>query len=296
MGALISNHPRVNFARLIRKIQPTASELKKARSYSISCRKRINKSFDLKKYKGIGSHSRNVAIRHYSDLDFLVLLSRNEAKWAGKIINSNTLLSKISQDLNDRYINTNIRKDGQAIVVKFGGGQNSMDIVPALFKGFQDRWPVYWIADGSGDWLETSPEGHNLYLKKANVKSGGKLCKTAQIIRYWKYCRSNSIPISSFYIDLMLANSEICIGVKSYTEIIYNFFNLMKEHNSRGIRDPMGIAGVIKAANTTAQLNTINSIIDYSYSHSKIALFLENVKDYKGANEQWDIVFNHDFI
>ena len=134
MASIVYNNPRVNIARLIKKIQPTSSELKKARSYSLSCRKRLNKSFDLKKFKGIGSHTRDAAIRHYSDLDFLVVLSRNEVKWAGKIINSNTFLSKVSQDLNDRYINTTIRKDGQAVVAKFSSGQNSMDIVPAFLK------------------------------------------------------------------------------------------------------------------------------------------------------------------
>ena len=194
MASIVYNNPRVNIARLIKKIQPTSSELKKARSYSLSCRKRLNKSFDLKKFKGIGSHTRDAAIRHYSDLDFLVVLSRNEVKWAGKIINSNTFLSKVSQDLNDRYINTTIRKDGQAVVAKFSSGQNSMDIVPAFFKGFHSKWPVYWIADGDGDWLQTSPEAHNSYIKIENRKSGGKLYKAAQIIRYWKYCRSNPVP------------------------------------------------------------------------------------------------------
>jgi len=294
--ALINNNPKTNFIRLLKKIQPTAGELAKAGSFSFSCKKRLTKSFDLKKFQKIGSHSRGAAIKLYSDLDFLVILARNNAKWAGKIVNSNTFISKISQDLNDRYVKTGVRKDAQAVVVNFGRGQNSMDVVPGFFKGFKGKYPIYSIPNGGGGWIETSPEAHNGYIKNANTSSRSKLVKVAQLIRYWKHCWANPVPLSSFYVDLLLANSGICDGVKSYPYIMYEFFKLMHERECRGLRDPLGISGVIYAVQTNNQSKVLVSAIDKSLGHAQAAILAEIDKKNIEANRQWDMAFNHGFI
>jgi|GEM_PF-768054 len=294
--ALESHNPRMNFGRLIRKVQPTEGELKKAKSFSLSCRKRLTKSFDLKKFQRIGSHSRCAAIKLHSDLDFLVILARNEAKWAEKIVNSDTFIKKVSQDLNGRYVHTVVRKDKQAIVINFGRGQNSMDVVPGIFKGFDNKHPVYWIPDGIGNWIETSPEAHNSFIREENIRSGQKLTKVAQLIRYWKHCRSTSIPISSFYVDLLLASSGVCIGVKSYPEIMCQFFKLMADRGCRGLRDPLGISGVIYAVQTDNQAKVLVSAIENSLEHARKAILADNSKRFVEANNQWSIVFNHEFL
>lgn len=288
----------MNYGRLIRKIQPLDSELVKARSFTGSCKKRLAKSFNLKKFQRIGSHARGSAIKLWSDLDFLAVLSRNEAKWAGNVVNSNTFINKVSQDLNSRYVQTVVRKDQQAVVINFGRGQNSMDIVPGIFKDFQDKKPIYSIPDGDGDggWIDTSPEAHNAYIRKENLRSVGKLKKVGQLIRYWKYTRATPIPLSSFYIDLLLASSGICAGVKSYPYLMYEFFKLMSDRECRGLRDPIGIARVVYPVQTTNQANMLVTAIDNSLAHARSAVIAENKKDYLEANRQWNIVFNHGFI
>jgi len=298
MPPRISLHPRLNFAKLLNEIQPTAGELKKAQSYALSCRKRLNQSFDLKAFKMIGSHARKDAIRHYSDLDFMVVLATNERKWGERNITSTTLTQRVAQDLDSRYVSTDVRRDKQAIVVSFGGGQNSMDVVPAVFYGFnkEHKKPVYHIPDGYGEWLETSPDAHNSYILRASSRSRGKLAKVSQLVRYWKNCRAKAIPISSFYISLLLANSNICTGAKSYPEIIHEFFKLMKQRECRGIRDPVGIAGNIYAVQTQAQGKSLINAIDKAYQHSAKALQAENAKDFSSANQQWNLVFNRNFI
>lgn len=293
---LINHNPKMNFGRLLGKIKPTEGELAKARSFTTSCKTRLAKSFNLKKFQRIGSHARQTAIKLRSDLDYLAVLARNEAKWGDRIVNSNTFINKVSQDLNSRYVQTVVRKDQQAVVINFGSGQNSMDVVPAFFKGFQDKKPVYFIPDGNGGWLETSPEAHNAYIRKENLRSGEKLKKVGQLIRYWKYTRSTPIPLSSFYVDLLLASSGICTGVKSYPYIMYEFFKLMSERECRGLRDPLGIAGVVYAVQTTNQAKTLVSSVENSLDHARRAIIAENNKDFIEANRQWNIVFNQGFI
>ena len=290
--------PRTNFSRLLVSIQPTEGELSKAKSFATSCRKRLNSSFDLRSFKIIGSHARNEAIRRYSDLDYMAALSKNEAKWGGKIINSDTLTKKVAQDLNGRYVQTSIRRDAQAVVLSFVGGGHSMDVVPALFHRFdmQSKRPVYHIPDGQKGWIETSPEAHNVFIRRANASSQGKLVKTSQLIRSWKHSRSQAIPISSFYISLFLAVSGICVGAKSYSSILYSFFDFMRQRDCAGFKDPVNIAGNIYAAQTTAQLKAVRSAINASFEHSVKAVIAERNRDFLEANRQWNMVFNGSFL
>ena len=182
-------HPRLTMLKLIRKIQPVAGERSKAIIHSLTMKSRLNKSFNLKKFTRIGSHSRGTAIKAFSDVDFMAVLSRNEAKWGGKVVNSSTVLNRLRDDLIDRYTQTTIRRDLQAVVIEFGGGQHAMDVVPAIFSRFMPKiGPVYWIPDGYDEWIETSPEIHNKFIMMANERSGSKLIRVIQLLKWWAAC------------------------------------------------------------------------------------------------------------
>jgi len=294
--ALIDQNPRANFIRFIRGIQPTGGEIKSAISNVGSTKRRLQNSFNLRKFQRIGSHARSSAIKSFSDLDFLAVLARNETKWGGSFVKSNTILNKVSQDLNSRFVSTTIRRDAQAVVLQFDGGQKSMDVVPGIFHEMKNKRPVYLIPDGYGEWMESSPEAHNSFINRENLRSKEKLKKVAQLVRCWKCSRASNIPISSFYIDLLLAHSEICVGAKSYPMMMYEFFKLMSDRGCRGLRDPLGIAGVVYAVKTDAQGNVLISHIENSLEHATRAVVAETNRHFKEANRQWNIVFNHNFV
>lgn len=288
--------PQANMLMLTARIQPIDGELKKAASHLLTVRTRLNKSFDISKFNRIGSHTRKTAIRWYSDMDVMVVLRRNEAKWGGSIVNSSTVLRKIREDLEDRYINTAIRTDEQAVVVSFGQGQHSLDVVPAIFHTLDlKKGAIYWIPDGSGGWIETAPDSHNRYFSKAVERSGNKLPKVVQLIKWWKYSRANSIPLNTFHVDMLLASSDICVGIKSYAQCLYETFNLLAQRECRGLQDPLGISGVLYAANTRPQIETLSTSVNHALLHSRSALVAEAAGDFYEANRQWNIVFNGQF-
>lgn len=288
-------NPQVNILELARRIQPQTSELKAARSHLITVRRRLNSSFDISKIVVIGSHSRHTAIRWYSDLDVMAVLRRNEAKWGDRLVSSSTLITRVRNDLNDRYVNTDVRRDQQAVVVGFADQQQSLDVVPALFNSFGKARPIFIIPDGEGGWLETSPEAHDSYFAKSEEKSGGKLKRLIQLIKWWKFAREQPIPIQSFYLDLLLASSDICVGVKPYTYCLYEAFKLLADRDCRGLRDPVGIAGVVNATKTEAQRGRVNDAVSYALDHSRAAIAAAAVKDLIEANRQWGLVFNGNY-
>ncbi len=155
------------------RVQPSEAALARARVHAQQIRRRLETSFEVKRIDLIGSHAKGTAIRGSSDLDLLAVMTREEArKWA-RDDSSRTLINRVGNDLRLRFPLTSVRRDGQAIVVRFQQGEFAVDVVPAIFARFGAA-PTYWIPDGGGAWTETSPAAQLKLLAEADAKSGGE--------------------------------------------------------------------------------------------------------------------------
>jgi predicted nucleotidyltransferase len=287
--------PQFNMLNLMRRIQPLAVQLAKAKTHRAIARNRLSKSFEVVKVENIGSHARGTAIREFSDLDLLVVLKHNEAIWNENLVSSYSVLKRVIDSLRERFPNTEIGRDGLAVTIWFGSSQQSLDVVPAFFLRLDQKRPVYLIPDGTGEWMETSPRVHDHFFKQADERSQGKLRKVSQLLKWWKFCRANAIPISSFHVDMLVASSEICVGVRPYAHCLFLAFKLLDDRGCRGLHDPCGVAGTIQAAATEAQQERLKISVAHALYHSQAALAAEAVGNKAEANRQWNIVFNGEF-
>lgn len=281
------------FLVLIDRVQPTKVEQDRARLHAETIRTRLGSSFKLRRPIVIGSYSRHTAVRGYSDIDLLAILSRQEARWGDGYKRSDAFLGQIKNDLMARYPATDVRRDSQAVVVHFAQGHEGVDVVPGIFwEMTSHKRPLYYIPDGSGEWMPTSPEAHNVYLSNNNIKSGGKWRRTVQLIKFWRECRSPRVPLSSFHLELLLSAEGTCVGPKSYAQCVFEAFHLLVERECRGIRDPVGISGTIPAIRTDAQREVALQSVIYAREHALSALEAESAGNRKEAFRQWNIVFN----
>ncbi|WP_420475223.1 SMODS domain-containing nucleotidyltransferase [Noviherbaspirillum sp. ST9] len=285
------------FGRLLYQLEPTAGSIGNGKLHASSIKRRLTSSFELKNSFFIGSAMRETAIRGYSDVDLFTVFPRHVLKWGDGWISSDTLVRNVRNDLNERFPATEVRRDAQAIVVQFGRGSEPVDVVPAVFHAFktEHRVPVFLIPDGNGGWLETAPAAHNNYIKAANAKSGGKLRKTIQLLKHWRNARSPAIPLSSIHLELLLANSGLCVGPKGYAACVFEAFDLLRSRECRGLRDPVGLAGTLYAVKTEAQATRLVDAVEHAWSHAAKALVAEHEKDWREALRQWNIVFNGEF-
>lgn len=285
-----------SFQKLLTRIVPTSAETVRARAHANTIKKRLAASFALKKFLVGGSFVRGTFIHKSSDVDLFAVLSRDEARRGDSYVRSSTLLDNIRADLQARYPTTLVYKDVHAIVVNFATDGCSVDVVPSVFAGWgQHKQPVYWMPDGDGWWMNTSPEAHNAHLKKADARSGGKLKRTAQLLKFWRECRSPKIPISSFHIEMLLAEHRICDGVKSYAQRLTQAFELLADRQCRDLQDPLGIGGYLGACRSKSQRDDALRSVIYSRDHAQAALLAEEARQTKEAKRQWNIVFNGDF-
>jgi len=281
-----------SFSKLIDRIQPTQVEIQNAVQHAKQIKIRLEQSYNLRKPFFAGSFPRQTYIHSSSDIDFFAVFARDDMRWGDSYVRSSTALDNLRRDLAARYPASTVYRDVHAIVVSFSDGVK-VDVVPATFQGMTpNNWPVYNMPDGLGNWMQTSPEIHGKYVKEADRKSGGKLRRTAQLMKFWRECRSPKVPLSSFHIEMLLASSRICEGAKGYADCVTELLQLLAQRECQAFRDPLQITGNIGATRSFQQRETALRSVVYSRDHAKDALYAERHGDVHEAKRQWDIVFN----
>ncbi len=283
------------FKTLIKRIQTTDAEIDKFNKHAEVITNVLKKAFSLQTVKNHGSHSRGTAIRKYSDLDLFCVVSKEDFKWGDSLMSSNTVLSKFKDALVERYTQSAIGRDGQAIVLNFFDG-TKIDVIPAVFKNInQYKKPTYLIPDGDFGWLETTPETYTSIIKDVHEASGYKFSYVIQLLKYWRECRTPRIPILSFHIEYTFAILQTFSEVKSYAECLYDAFDLLYSRKCAALRDPLSISGLIPIACTESQKEQIYAAL--SSARDKVARAIN--AEYKGNNETacnyWNLIFNGGF-
>ncbi|SDM44114.1 nucleotidyltransferase [Polaromonas sp. JS666] len=285
--------PQLNLIALASRIQPQDAGLRAARSHRMSVRTRLTKSFAVANALAIGSHARETAVHRFSDLDFMVVLRKEEFYHGDRMVSSDTVLNRVIDDLRERYPSSTVKRDILAASLGFGSSGQSLDVVPAKFHEFVGGRPVYLIPDGDGGWLRTSPATHDRQFQVQQTRSGNKLRKVSQLLKWWKHARENPLPIRSFYIDMLLCSGDVGVGVgKTYGTCLKDFFELLVATECRPVLDPCGIAGRISANDSQAQHDTLNRAAVYAHQHAHAAIAAEQRRDFPEANRQWSLVFN----
>jgi predicted nucleotidyltransferase len=282
------------FLKLLSRIGPRASDQKAYRSHRKSITSRLKRNFRAHRIELIGSFKRETAIRDVSDIDLMIILNREEVKWGNSWKSSTRVLNHLREQLQDRYWNTVVGVDKQAVVIRFSDNKHPVDVVPAIYQGLSEksRFPVYAIPDGLGFWMQTSPQAHNKYIIAENKRSKGRLKQTAQIIKYWCECRENSIPLNTFHLELLLAQERVCNGKTSLAACVHNALMLLHTRKCRPLTDPVGISAYIKAANSEAKLVRLRQAVDSWTDRTYKACQAERNGNVKEAYRLWDLVFN----
>jgi hypothetical protein len=273
-----------SFSKLVERIQPTEAEIQNASQHAKQIKTRLEQTYNLRKLFSAGSFPRQTYIHSSSDIDLFAVVARDDMRWGDSYVRSSTALDNLKWDLEARYPASTVYRDVHAIVVSFSDGVK-VDVVPAIYK----------MPDGAGSWMQTSPELHAKYIEEADGKSGGKLRRTAQLMKFWRGCRTPKVPLSSFHIEMLIASSRICEGAKSYADCVTELLQLLAQRECQAFRDPLQITGNIGATRSLHQRNTTLRSIVYSRDHAKDALYAERHGNTQEAKRQWGIVFNGQF-
>lgn len=285
-----------SFHSIIARIAPSEAHRQRIATHRDTIAARLRDQFSFYKLITIGSYERGTDIAGESDVDLFAVFRRDEVTWGGSLKSSTTVLDNVRRSLEGRYPGTTIYRDVHAIVVKFTSGVQ-VDVVPAFFEGISTdgRHPTYGMPDGAGGWMRVSPDAHRAYIQYADTLAGGKLRNVARLMKYWRTQRPSGVSISSFHIEMVLAQEGICTGVKNYATCFTELLMKLAARNCGALRDPLGIAGNIPAVKVPSlHERTLNSILS-SRDRAKEAQSYDTHGTVAEARRLWGIVFNGGF-
>jgi hypothetical protein len=150
----------------------------------------------------IGSWAKETAIRPPRDTDVYFLLPPAvHARFQGNAGNrQSALLQEVKAVLTRRYPNTDLRGDGQVVLVRFGS--YSVEVVPA----FELVGGGYWICDthNEGSYKKTDPWAEVTHIDAVDRTNNGNLRPLIRMFKAWQaWC---AVPIKSFHLELLAAN------------------------------------------------------------------------------------------
>ncbi len=150
----------------------------------------------------IGSWGKGTAIRPPRDIDLYFLLPVNDYnRFQVYTLNrQSALLQEVKEVLADTYWDTDIRGDGQVVVVRFGS--YSVEVAPA-FLLTNGRYFICNTRDG-GSYKETDPWAEARHIEAVDQACSRNLRPLIRMLKAWQaYC---SVPIKSFQIELLAAD------------------------------------------------------------------------------------------
>jgi hypothetical protein len=283
------------FQALLGRLSPTDDEQAKALARFLEIKKRLKNSFQSGEPRVVGSLAKGTFVRGHSDVDVFAPISIAEARWGENTVDTGTFLRRVRDELRGRYRNTEIRRDRHAVAIRFKSGIGNFDVVPAIFIGMEERSPVYAIPDGRGGWMPTSPDLQMKHLKAVSAKSGGKLLRVIQIIKWWNRISSPAVALSSFHIEAVLTSAGIGVGVLSYAQVTAAAFQLLADRAGSALRDPYGLSHLIYAVKTDAQKKRLALKLGTAAKKAAAAVAAEAAGKNTVAVRRWGAVF-HDLF
>ncbi len=132
----------------------------------------------------VGSIGRGTAIKQVSDVDMLFVLPKEVFERFDQYANNgqSALLQDVKGYLVERYPRTEIKGDGQAVVISFD--RFSIDLVPAFSE--LDGSFKYADSNNGGFWKNTNPLPEQKESKNINIETNNNFIVLSNFTRLWK--------------------------------------------------------------------------------------------------------------
>lgn len=176
----------------------------------------------------VGSYGRDTAIKGVSDLDMIYIMPNSE--WDRfKDARQSALLQEVKTAIKDRYPNTDIRADGQVIVVSFTNYE--IEVVPAFEQ--EDGSFKYPDTNNGGSWPLTKPRSEIKAISDLDKEKNYNLRRLCKIVRAWK--NKHGVVMGGLLIDTLASNflkSTTYYDTKSYLYydwMVRDFFKYLSE-------------------------------------------------------------------
>jgi hypothetical protein len=178
----------------------------------------------------VGSVGRETAVKGSSDLDLLFDLPNETYKKFDNYESNgqSALLQEVKKYLKERYPKTDLRGDGQVVVIDFTN--YTVELVPG-FKQTDGKFKYPDTNDG-GSWKKTDPIPEQDECKSFNTETDGNFINVCHMLRAWK--NKKGFKFGGLLIDTLTYNffndnnTYKNVGFDSYLDMMKEVFKYLK--------------------------------------------------------------------
>lgn len=174
---------------------------------------RLDSYFDnLAEDFAFGSYTRRTILPRSaderSDIDYMVVFND------GKQYTPQTCLNRLKSFAEYYYRASEIHQSSPTMVLELN--HIKFELVPAYAE-----YGAYYIPDGRGGWMFTSPNNFNKKLTEANNNNSHKVKPTVRLVKYWNIVK-NDRDLASFEMEQKIADLLYYpqYGYSSYTDYL----------------------------------------------------------------------------
>jgi hypothetical protein len=270
---------------------PTDAQRAAGSAHRASVRAALEARLDVSTFFETGSFTHGTGVRGHSDIDALVSLK------GPRPASSYTALTWVKDALSARFPLTTVRISRPAVVVEFGGGYETWEVIPGFLtsRGSADQ-RVYDIPGPAAGavYIDTAPKEHLAYVTECNkAPSKGDAKRLTRFIKAWKYYRS--VPISSFYLEMRCA--QHVAGLTTYIDVwdVCLVLEKLVGHQLAAMNDPTGVTGRIVACSSEAKRTEALSKLSTAAGRARNALEAQRAGDETLAFYYLDQLFGGKF-
>ena len=270
-----------------------------------------------------GSFARKTKCRELDDVDLMIGLSANGATYCSGdpwdnvriyanmndsaqkecvnidgTLNSTKVSNKFKKKLEHvrEYSRSDVRRNGEAVVLNLKSKVWSFDIVPCFHTTTESNGRNYYlIPNGNGGWKKTDPHKDRDRITSANQDKNGRLLELIRLVKKWNKVK-NAKTIPSYLLETMMVNySESVTELSSYID--FRFTNALKyiADNILGpVYDLKEIQGNINDLSFSDRFTLQNKALT-DYGKACEAWEQERAKNQKQAIKKWSEIFGSDF-
>lgn len=183
----------------------------------------------------VGSSGRGTAIHHVSDFDCVFELPADKFKQYDEYTGNgqSALLQEVKSEILERYPTTDIKGDGQVVVISFADG--NIELVPA-FRQSNDTFK-YPDSHNNGSWKITNPIPEICAANKMDDLTNHHYVNFCGLARKWK--NNTGFRFKGLLIDTMTKKffdssvDRYRMDYNDYFQQLMNYFKFLSEQDSK---------------------------------------------------------------
>jgi len=282
--------------------------------------------FDLRNAFNVhfGSFARKTKRRELDDIDLMIGIAANSATYnpddpwdnvritasttnSAQIectredgtLNSTQVSNKFKKKLESvrEYSRSEVRRNGEAIILNLTSKDWSFDIVPCFHTVTENDGRAYYlIPNGNGNWEKTAPDKDKEHVTNTNQSKDGRVLELVRLCKKWNKVK-NAKTIPSYMLETMIVNfADSQDELRKWIDLRFkDALKYIADHILSPVYDMKEIQGDINSLSLLDKY-TLQQKAQADYEKACDASNAEiTEKDQKKAINKWGEIFGSDF-